>query len=224
MNHAVNDPTGLCKRCHFDGTVIILCIRWYITYKLSSRDVVAIMAERNADVVYTTIMRWVQRSVPGCETCWHRYTHPVGASWRVDETYLKVKGKRIYLYHAVDRAGQTVDFLLSQHRDIAAAKRFFRQAVEKRGVPEKVTLDGYTASHEAVAQFQEEDILPVQLIVRTNRFLNTVIEQEDLSQTLDVGERNIHLLLLTQQKCRTVPLAFETLPQCSPVAPCEGRA
>ncbi len=178
MNHAVNDPTGLFQRCHFDSTVIILCIRWYITYKRSYRDLVAIMAERNVDVVYPTIMRWVQRYVPEFETCWQRYTHPVGASWRVDETYLTVKGKWVYLYRAVDRAGLTVDFLLSQHRDSAAAQRFFRQAVEKRGVPEKMTLDGYTASHEAVAQLQEEDILPVQLIVRTDRYVNTVIEQD----------------------------------------------
>ena len=119
MNHAVNDPTGLFQRCHFDITVIILCIRWDIMYKRSYRDLVAIMAERNVDVVYTTIMRWVQRSVPEFETCWQRSTHPVGASWRVDERYLTVKGKWISLYRAVDRAGQTVDFLLSRHRDSA---------------------------------------------------------------------------------------------------------
>lgn len=89
-----------------------------------------------------------------------------------------MKGKWISLYRTVDRAGQTVDFLLSRHRDSAAAQRFFRQAVEKRGVPEKVTLDGDTTSHEAAAQLHEEDILPVQLIVRTNRYLNTVIEQD----------------------------------------------
>src|SRR5688572_27910951 len=130
--------------------------RWYITYKRSYRDLVAIMAERNVDVVYTTIVRWVQRYVPGFETGWQRSTHPVGASWRVDERCLTVKGKWISLYRAVDRAGQTVDFLLSRHRDSADAPRFFRQAVEKRGVPEKVTLDGDTASHEAAAQLHEE--------------------------------------------------------------------
>lgn len=74
--------------------------------------------------------------------------------------------------------GQTIDFLLSEHRDIATAKRFFEQAIEKRGVPEKIILDGYAASHEAVAELQEEDVLPTDLTVRTNKYLNNVIEQD----------------------------------------------
>jgi putative transposase len=136
------------------------------------------MAERNVDVAHPTILRWVHRYVPEFEKRWQRYARPVGTSWRVDETYLKVKGKWVYLYRAVDRAGQTVDFLLSEHRDIAAAKRFFTQAIEKRGVPEKMTLDGYAASHVAVAELQEEDVLPTTLTVRTNKYLNNVIEQD----------------------------------------------
>lgn len=155
-----------------------MCVRWYITYKLSYRDLVAIMAERNVDVAHTTILRWVQRYVPEFEKRWQRYTRPVETSWRVDETYLKVKGKWVYLYRAVDRVGQTVDFLLSEHRDIAAAKRFFAQAIKKQGVPEKITLDGYAASHVAVAELQEEDVLPTELTVRTNKYLNNVIEQD----------------------------------------------
>jgi transposase-like protein len=78
----------------------------------------------------------------------------------------------------VDREGQTVDFFLREHRDIAAAKRFFAQAIEKRGRPEKITLDGYAASHVAVGELQGEGLLPVQLLVRTNRYLNNVIEQD----------------------------------------------
>jgi len=137
---------------------------------------VAIMAERNVDVAHTIILRWVQRSVPEFEKRWPRYTRAVGASWRVDEPYLKVKGKWVSLYRAVDRAGQTVDCRLSEPREIAAAKRFFRQAVEKRGIPEKITLDGYAASPGAVAALQEEGVLPRDLIVRTNRYLNNLIE------------------------------------------------
>jgi len=89
-----------------------------------------------------------------------------------------VKGKWVYLYRAVDRAGQAVDFLLSEHRESAAAKRFFVRAIAKRGVPEKITLDGYAASHTAVAELQEEDRLPANLTVRKNRDLNNVIEQD----------------------------------------------
>ena len=84
----------------------------------------------------------------------------------------------MYLYRAVDKAGQTVDFLLSPRRDIAAAKRFFEQAVEKRGIPQKITLDGNAAAHKAVAELQAEDTLPSDLTVRTNRYLNNVIEQD----------------------------------------------
>jgi transposase-like protein len=120
----------------------------------------------------------VQRYVPEFAKRWQRYARPVGTSWRVDETYLKVKGKWVYLYRAVDSAGQTVDFLLSEHRDSAAAKRFFTHAIEKRGVPAKITLDGYAASHAAVAALQEEDVLPADLTVRTNKYLNNVIEQD----------------------------------------------
>ncbi len=84
----------------------------------------------------------------------------------------------MYLYRAVDREGQTVDFFLSEHRDIVAAKRFFMQAIEKRGVPQKLTLDGYAASHVAVGELQEKGILPAKLLVRTSRYLNNVIEQD----------------------------------------------
>jgi transposase-like protein len=78
MNLSGNDHIDLFKRCHFDSTLIILCVRWYLTYKLSYRDLVAIMAERNVDVAPTTILRWVQRYVPEFEQRWQRYTRAVG--------------------------------------------------------------------------------------------------------------------------------------------------
>ena len=172
------DAAGLFKGRHFDSAIIVLCVRWYITYKLSSRDLCEMMAERNVDVVHTTILRWVQRYIPEFEKRWQRYARPVGPSWRVDETYIKVKGQWVYLYRAVDKAGQTVDFLLSEHRDKAAAKRFFERAIEKRGVPQKITLDGYAASHQAVADLQADHTLPADLTVRTSKYLNNLIEQD----------------------------------------------
>ncbi len=172
------NSAALFKGRHFDRASIILCVRWYITYKLSLRDLCAMMAERHVEVAHTTILRWVQRYVPDFAKRWQRYARPVGTSWRADETYIKVKGQWVYLYRAVDRAGQTIDFLLSARRDIAAAKHFFEQAIEKRGVPEKITLDGYAASHQAVAELQHDGKLPQHLIVRTNRYLNNLIEQD----------------------------------------------
>ena len=120
----------LFKGRHFDQEIIVLCVRWYLTFKLSSRDLVQMMAERGITLTHTTILRWVQRYVPEFEKRWSRYARPVGDSWRVDETYLKIRGQWVYLYRAVDKQGRTVDFLLSKRRDVAAAKRFFSRAAK----------------------------------------------------------------------------------------------
>ena len=101
------------------------------------------MAERGILLAHTTILRWVQRYVPDFEKRWSRYARPVGDSWRVDETYIKVRGQWVYLYRAVDKQGRTVDFLLSKRRDVEAAKRFFSRAAKQHGAPRVITLDGY---------------------------------------------------------------------------------
>jgi transposase-like protein len=132
----MTEPTSaqdLFRGRHFDQEIIILCIRWYLTFKLSSRDLVQMMAERGIALAHTTILRWVQRYVPDFEKRWNQYARPVGDSWRVDETYIKVKGQWVYLYRAVDKQSRTVDFLLSKRRDVAAAKRFFSHATKQHG-------------------------------------------------------------------------------------------
>jgi transposase-like protein len=136
------------------------------------------MAERHLDVAHTTILRWVQRYVPEFGKRWQPYARLVGMSWRIDETYIKVKGNWVYLYRGVDKEGQTVDFFLSARRDMTAAKQFLQQAIEKRGVPHKITLDGYAASHEAVRELQQEGVLPADLLVRRSKYLNNLIEQD----------------------------------------------
>jgi transposase-like protein len=93
---------------HFDSSIIVLCVRWYITYKLSYRDLKQMMAERGVDLTHTTILRWVQYHVPEFGKRWSRFARPVGSSWRVDETYIKVKGDWKYLYRAVDKQGNTM--------------------------------------------------------------------------------------------------------------------
>jgi len=177
----MTEPTSaqdLFRGRHFDQEIIILCIRWYLTFKLSSRDLVQMMAERGITLAHTTILRWVQRYVPDFEKRWNQYARAVGDSWRVDETYIKVKGQWVYLYRAVDKQGRTVDFLLSKRRDVATAKRFFSNAAKQHGAPRVITLDGYAASHRAVAKLKEVGTLPRRLRIRSSKYLNNVVEQD----------------------------------------------
>jgi putative transposase len=170
--------SSLFRGRHFNSAIIVLCVRWYITYKLSYRDLRDMMAERGINLAHTTIIRWVQCYVPEFEKKWNRFALTVGTSWRVDETYIRVRGEWKYLYRAVDKQGNTVDFLLSEHRDIAAAKQFFTQAIDGQGVPEKITLDGYAATHTAVDELKESEILPVNVLVRTSKYFNDLVEQD----------------------------------------------
>ena len=177
----MTDPISaqdLFKGRHFDQEIIVLCIRWYLAFKLSSRDLVQMMAERGIALAHTTILRWVQRYVPEFEKRWSRYARPVGDSWRVDETYIKVRGQWVYLYRAVDREGRTVDFLLSKRRDVMAAKRFFSQSTRQHGMPRVITLDGYAASHRAVAKLKAAGTLPPRVRVRSCKYLNNIVEQD----------------------------------------------
>jgi transposase-like protein len=165
----------LFKGRHFDREIIVLCVRWYLRYKLSSRDLVQMMAERGIALAHTTILRWVQGFVPEFEKCWSQYSRPVGRSWRCDETYIKVKGRWTYLYRAVDKQGRTVDFLLSEQRDVAAAKRFFGKAMKKHGIPWVITLDAYAASHRAITELQSVGTRARRVRIRSSKYLNNVV-------------------------------------------------
>ena len=164
----------------FDAEIIELCVRWYITYRLSYRDLVAMMAERGVVVAHSTILRWVTRYVPEYEKRWNRFSRPVSTSWRCDETYVSIRGKWHYLYRAVDKYGKTVDFLLRRDRGIAAAQAFFRKALATNlnRWPRKVTLDGHVPSHRALRWLRREDRRWRNVEVRSCKYLNNIVEQD----------------------------------------------
>ena len=146
--HSPRHP--LFRQRWFADDIIITCVRWYLRFKLSYRDLAELVRELGVCVAPSTILRWVVRYVPGFEKCWQAYERPVGDSWRVDETYLKVGGQWMYLYRAVDKQGKTVESYLSRTRDVAAAKAFFRKALKRHGEPRVITLDGFEPTHAAL--------------------------------------------------------------------------
>ena len=124
---------GLFDGRHFDREIIVLCVRWYLRYKLSLRDLVEMMAERGLSLAHTTIMRWVSRFTPEFVKRWNQFAVPTGRSRRVDETCLKIRGKWVYLYRVVDRAGQTVDFVLRAKARCGCGKSLFQQGPQASG-------------------------------------------------------------------------------------------
>ncbi|MFD3227178.1 IS6 family transposase [Rahnella aceris] len=166
------------KRLHYPVDVIAQCVRWYLTYALSLRNLEEMMAERGVIADHSTLHRWVMRLVPLLDKAFRLHKRTVGRRWRMDETYIKVKGQWKYLYRAVDTAGQTVDFLLTAKRDAPAALRFFRKAICYHGEPEVVTIDKSGANTAALttlnADKPEEDII----IIRQSNYLNNLVEQD----------------------------------------------
>jgi putative transposase len=165
------------KGAHFPPEVILMGVRWYLAYPLSTRHVEELMAERGVEVDHATIHRWVITYSPLLEEAFHRRKRSVWTSWRLDETYIKVKGVWHYLYRAVDKYGKTIDFLLTEHRDEQAAKRFLTKAIRRHGgVPEKITLDGSAANEAAIKNYNEEH--GTAIIIRKTKYLNNIVEQD----------------------------------------------
>lgn len=166
------------KRLHYPVDIIAQCVRWYLAYALSLRNLEEMMAERGIEVDHSTLHRWSLRIVPVMGKAFRRHKRPVGRRWRMDETYIKIKGQWKYLYRAVDSTGQTIDFLLTAKRDVAAALRFFRKAIRHQGEPEVITLDKSSANKAAVDTLNIGKSPAESITLRQNKYLNNLIEQD----------------------------------------------
>jgi len=167
---------------HFEGTIILWAVRWYCRYGISYRDLEQMMGERGVGVDHSTIYRWVQRYVPEIEKRlrW-QWRRPRSTSWRVDETYVKVRGKWAYLYRALDKLGNTIDFYLSSTRNAKAAKRFLGKALnglkdwEK---PSVISTDKAPTYGLAISELKAEGKCPGETVHRQVKYLNNVVESD----------------------------------------------
>ena len=188
------DIGKVMKRLHYPLDVILLCVRWYVAYSLSLRNLEEMMAERGFEVDHSTVHRWVIKLIPLFEKAFRQHKRPVGKSWRMDETYIKVGGQWKYLYRAVDKAGNTVDFLLRAHRDKAAARRYFEKAIDQNGEPQTITVDKSGANLAALQAINAERQTPIK--IRQIKYLNNIVEQDHRAIKRIVkpmmGFKNIH--------------------------------
>ncbi|AXY11176.1 IS6 family transposase (plasmid) [Bacillus thuringiensis LM1212] len=174
------EKENMFKWKHYQPDIILLTVRWYLRYNLSFRDLVEMMEERGLSLAHTTIMRWVHQYGPELKKRIRKHLKPTNDSWRVDETYLKIKGKKMYLYRAVDSEGNTIDFYLSQRRNAKAAKRFLKKALTSCHAtkPRTITADGDKAYPVAIRKLKEDKCLPHDTPLRVKKYLNNIIEQD----------------------------------------------
>ena len=168
------------KGWQFTAEVILWAVRWYLMFPISYRDLELMLSDRGVAIAHITIFRWIQAYAVELEKRIRPHLHPSNGSWRVDETYVKVKGRWTYLYRAVDNRGQTIDFLLSARRDTAAAKRFFRKALGQPHTvnPRTITVDKNPAYPRAVAEMKEDGELWRHSRLRQVKYLNNIVEQD----------------------------------------------
>jgi transposase, IS6 family len=171
---------ALFRGRHFADEIIVLCVRWYLRYSLSYRDLTDMMCERSLSIDPSTIWRWVQRYAPELNKRIRRELKPTNGSWRTDETYVRVAGRWTYLYRAVDSTGATIDFLLSENRDLTAARSFFQKAlaVPTHPRPRVINVDGNPSYPAVVEDLKRSRVLEQQCRCRVVPYLNNIVEQD----------------------------------------------
>ena len=164
------------KGSKFERDIILWAVRWYVAYPISYRQLEEMMGERGVAVDHSTLNRWVIKYAPEFEKVFRRRQLPVSRSWRLDETYVKIKGKSAYLYRAVDKAGHTIDFLLTSTRDRDAAEAFLHKAIRTHGLPEKITIDKSGANTAAIVHYNQTQ--KTAIVIRHSKYLNNIVEQD----------------------------------------------
>jgi putative transposase len=164
------------KGSHFERGIVLWGVRWCVAYPISYRQLEEMMRERRVEVDHSTLNRWILKYVPLLEEEFATHKRPVGNSWRLDETYVRIKGKWKYLYRAVDKTGATVDFLLTAKRDRKAALRFLRRAGGCHGVPVKITIDKSGANAAAIESYNADHDAEIE--TRQVKYLNNIVEQD----------------------------------------------
>ena len=177
------------KGRHFEKIIILMVVRWYLAYSLSYRDIEEMLEERGISIDHATINRWVIKYAPLLEDAFRKkHKRRTGISWRMDETYVKNKGKWGFLYRAVDKEGNTVDFMFSAKRDRKAALRFFKKAIGSNGLPHTVTIDKSGANNAALEQLNElfltNNLFSLFIIIRQIKYLNNIVEQDVCHESL----------------------------------------
>ena len=164
------------KGRHHQQDIILQCVRWYVAYALSYRDLEELMQERGYAVDHSTVQRWVVHYAPRIEKAFRKNKKRTGNRWRLDETYIKIKGERKYLYRAVDKQGDTIDFLLTAKRDKKAAGRFLNKAIGPSGKPSLINIDKNGANTAAIKQYNRDESKCVK--IRQCKYLNNIVEQD----------------------------------------------
>lgn len=164
------------KRMRFNMQIIWQSLFWYFKFTLSMRDIVLMLKDRGVEVSHVSIFNWITKFTPELEKQFRKYKLPVNHSWRIDETYIKIKGKDRYLYRAVDKLGNTIDFLLTFRREKGAAERFFNKSIQNHGIPAKANVDKSGANMAALDFVNESNRNRIE--VRQQKYLNNIVEQD----------------------------------------------
>ena len=155
-----------------------MVVRWYLAYALSYRDIEELLLERNLQIDHSTINRWVVEYSPQLSENFKKRRKNLNSSWRMDETYIKVKGKWMYQYRAVDKEGQTIDSYFSEHRDKKAATKFFVKSMCSAGKPQKINIDKSGSNTSALKEINKYLPDSEKIEIRQNKYLNNLVEQD----------------------------------------------